>query len=88
LANQKSTVERAQLKYIWAIQGSENHDMMDLSNAFLALQVLKDLPRYRERRLSDGLLLRCTSTARFRCIGFVREAQPGFEARSVPALPL
>ena len=33
-------------------------------------------------------LLRCISTAWFRCIGFVREAPHGVEARSVPALPL
>jgi len=50
----KSRVERAQLKYIWHIQESENHDMMDLSNAFLALQAVKDLPRYRGRKLPDG----------------------------------
>jgi len=51
----KSTVERAQVKYIWAIQGSENHDMMDLSNAFLALQAVQDLPAYQNRKLRDGL---------------------------------
>lgn len=56
LANQKSSLERARLEYIWAIQGSENHDMMDLSNAFMILQVLKDHPRYREMRLRDGSL--------------------------------
>jgi hypothetical protein len=56
LANEKSTVKRSQLKYIWAIQGSENHDMMDLSNAFMTLQVLKDLPDYRDRKLADGHL--------------------------------
>ena len=50
----KSHIERAQLKYIWAIQGSENHDMMDLSSAFLALQALQDLPAYRDRKLADG----------------------------------
>jgi len=50
----KSTVECAQLEHIWWIQGSENHDMMDLSNAFLALQTLKDIPEYQEQRLPDG----------------------------------
>ena len=50
----KSTVLRAQLKYIWVIQGSENHDMMDLSNAFLALQAVKDLPAYKSKKLPDG----------------------------------
>lgn len=50
----QSTLERADPKYIWAIQGSENHDMMDLSNAFLALQAVRDHPRYRERELRDG----------------------------------
>lgn len=51
----KSTVERTQLRYIWAIQASENHDMMDLSNAFLALQAVQDLPSYQDRKLRDDL---------------------------------
>ncbi len=50
----KSTVERSGLEHIWWIQGSENHDMMDLSNAFLALQAIKDVPEYQNRRLPDG----------------------------------
>jgi len=50
----KSTVERARLRHIWFIQGSENHDMMDLSNAYLALQAVKGLAGYRNRRLPDG----------------------------------
>ena len=50
----KSTIERAQLKYVWHIQGSENHDMMDLSNAFLALQAVSQLPGYQSRSLPDG----------------------------------
>lgn len=50
----KSTVARSQLKYIWVIQDSENHDMMDLSNAFLALQAVMNLPEYKSRMLPDG----------------------------------
>ncbi|MCA9426149.1 MAG: hypothetical protein KC994_13800 [Candidatus Omnitrophica bacterium] len=50
----KSSIERADPKYVWFIQGSENHDMMDLGNAFLALQALKDLPKYSGRKLTDG----------------------------------
>ncbi len=50
----KSTIHRAQLANIWFIQGSENHDMMDLSNAYLALQAVQDLPLYKERKLPDG----------------------------------
>ena len=50
----KSTVERADLQYVWFIQGSENHDLMDLSNAFLALQAVQDLPEYENERLRDG----------------------------------
>ncbi|MBI1335465.1 MAG: DUF1961 family protein [Phycisphaera sp.] len=50
----KSTVERANLKNIWHIQGSENHDMMDLSNAYLALQAIQHLPAYTDRKLPDG----------------------------------
>jgi hypothetical protein len=50
----KSTLARADLGCVWFLQGSENHDLMDLGNAFLALQALQDLPPYRERLLSDG----------------------------------
>lgn len=50
----KSTVDRADLQYVWFIQGSENHDLMDLSNAFLALQAIQDLPEYKDRPLRDG----------------------------------
>ncbi len=49
----KSTVERAGLEHVWLIQGSENHDMMDLGNAFLAVQAVAKQPAYRERTLSD-----------------------------------
>ena len=50
----KSTVDRAGLRYVWFIQGSENHDLMDLSNAFLALQAIQNLPTYKHRPLRDG----------------------------------
>jgi len=49
-----STVHRARRKFVWHIQGSENHDMMDLSNAFLCVQALKNAPAYRGRTLPDG----------------------------------
>lgn len=52
--NSQSTLERADPRYVWAIQGSENHDMMDLSNAFLALQAIQEHPLYRQRELADG----------------------------------
>lgn len=50
----KSSVKRAQREKIWYIQGSENHDMMDLSNAYLSLQAVQDLPTYKDRQLPDG----------------------------------
>jgi hypothetical protein len=50
----KSTVARANLKNIWHIQGSENHDTMDLSNAYLALQAVHELDAYKDRKLPDG----------------------------------
>ena len=50
----KSTVKRAELRFIWFIQGSENHDMMDLSSAYLALQAIQDLKAYKDRKLPDG----------------------------------
>ena len=50
----KSTVQRADPRYVWFIQGSENHDLMDLSNAFLALQAIQYLPEYKDRPLRDG----------------------------------
>ena len=50
----KSRFERAAPQYVWGIHGSENHEMMHYSNALLALQALKDLPSYRDRKLPDG----------------------------------
>ena len=50
----KSSVARADLKNIWHIHGSENHDMMDFSNAYLALQAVQNLPAYKSRKLPDG----------------------------------
>jgi len=50
----KSTLMRAKPEFVWLIQGSENHDMMDLSNAFLALQAVRRLPDFRDRKLPDG----------------------------------
>lgn len=50
----KSTVERADPRFIWFIQGSENHDLMDLSNAFLSLEFLQHVPQYANRPLRDG----------------------------------
>ncbi len=53
----KSTVARADTKYVWFIQGSENHDLMDLGNAFLAIQALAQRPAWAPRTLSDGRTL-------------------------------
>ena len=53
-AAKTSTLHRARAEFIWHIQGSENHDMMDLGNAFLCVQALKNAPAYRNRRLPDG----------------------------------
>ncbi len=50
----KSTVARTNLKNIWHIHGSENHDMMDFSNAYLALQAVQDVKAYRDKKLPDG----------------------------------
>lgn len=50
----KSTVQRAQSSNVWHIQGSENHDMMDLSNAYLALQAVHTQPAYLDTTLPDG----------------------------------
>jgi hypothetical protein len=50
----KSTVARAQPQYVWLIQGSENHDMMDLGNVLLCVQVAARHGEYRNWRLPDG----------------------------------
>ena len=42
-----SRFERAGLDHIWSIHGSENHEMMHYSNALLALQALKNSPKYK-----------------------------------------
>jgi len=49
-----SRCERAGLKHVWSIHGSENHEMMHYSNALLALQALKNSPTYKGRKLPDG----------------------------------
>ena len=49
-----SRFERANLDHIWSIHGSENHEMMHYSNALLALQALKNSPKYKNRKLPDG----------------------------------
>jgi len=53
-AAKTSTIHRARPEFIWHIQGSENHDMMDLGNALLCVQALKGAPNYRDRQLPDG----------------------------------
>ena len=53
-AGKMSRFERAGLQYVWAIHGSENHEMMHYSNALMAMQALKDRPDYRGRKLPDG----------------------------------
>jgi lysophospholipase L1-like esterase len=49
-----SRFERAGLDHVWSIHGSENHEMMHYSNALLALQALKNSPKYNNRILPDG----------------------------------
>jgi pectinesterase len=49
-----SRFERAGLDHVWSIHGSENHEMMHYSNALLALQALKNSPKYKNRILPDG----------------------------------
>ncbi|MBT5690637.1 MAG: hypothetical protein HOI65_05920, partial [Opitutae bacterium] len=49
-----SRFERADLDHVWSIHGSENHEMMHYSNALLALQALKNSPKYKNRILPDG----------------------------------
>ena len=53
-AVQMSNYRRAELRYIWGIHGSENHEIMHYSNALLALQAIKEVPAYAERTLPDG----------------------------------
>lgn len=38
----------------WLIMNSENHDIMDYGNSFLALQAIRNHPDYRDRKLEDG----------------------------------
>ena len=49
-----SRFERAGLEHVWSVHGSENHEMMHYSNALLALQALKNSPKYKNRELPDG----------------------------------
>lgn len=50
----KSKLTDADLKNIWAFPSSENHSMMDWSNAYLALQAVQNLEGYKKRKLPDG----------------------------------
>lgn len=47
-------LRRSDRRYASAIHGSENHDIMRLSNILMAAQALKDLPAYRDRKLPNG----------------------------------
>ena len=47
-----SRFERADLDHVWSIHGSENHEMMHYSNALLALQALKNSPKYKNRNIA------------------------------------
>ena len=53
-AVQMSNYPRADVRHVWGIHGSENHEMMHYSNALLALQAVKDQLAYRDRALPDG----------------------------------
>lgn len=50
----KSSLWGADLKNIWHIDDSENHDIMGKSNAYLALQAVHKLKAYKDRELKDG----------------------------------
>ncbi len=50
----KSTMKRANTDYIWYIQDSENHHMMNVSNAYLALQAVYKNAKYKDKKLSDN----------------------------------
>jgi hypothetical protein len=49
------TIRRAELKYVFDIHGSENHELMRYSNLLLAAQALKNIERYRDLEVADGL---------------------------------
>jgi len=93
----KSTLARADLKYLGFIQGSENHDMMDLGNAFLAVQALADHPDYGARTLPDGgtpqqhadawtTYLTRYCEQRFRQGGMIEFASPTYGKYFIPEL--
>ena len=51
-------LRRSDLRYVSAIHGSENHEIMHLGNILLAAQALKDLPEYKDRKFPNGESLR------------------------------
>jgi hypothetical protein len=50
----KSTMQRANPEHIWFIHDSENHHMMNISNAYLALQTVSKKDEYKNKKLSDN----------------------------------
>ena len=48
------TIRRAELKYLFDIHGSENHELMRYVNLLLAAQALKGLDRFREGQTGGG----------------------------------
>ncbi len=47
--------KRAQLKYVHAIHGSENHEIMRLANLLLAAQALEKVETYNKKTTPEGL---------------------------------
>ena len=93
----KSSLARADLKYLGFIQGSENHDMMDLGNAFLAVQALANHTDYGARTLADGGTPQQHADAwtayftrycgeRFRLGGMIEFASPTYGKYFIPEL--
>lgn len=54
----ESDLYRSDLRYASAIHGSENHEIMRISNILMTAQALKDLPEYKDRRLVNGETLK------------------------------
>ena len=93
----KSHLKRLQSQYVWCIGGSENHDIMDYCNAFMCLEIVKDLPKYQDLVCEDGFRaaqhcaagteyykLYCAERAKNGL--FIEVASPGYSGATLPVV--
>lgn len=82
--NARENLERSDLRYVSAINGSENHEMMRTANILMASQILKNTPEYKDAKLPGGVSIeeRYTQWNRFFKHRWVQMSKHGLLAES------